>query len=286
MDTYNIEVRECRIHYTNRIEKRVTFDQEYAHYRLFHELMDFMREMGFSIEKDPEIRARFKSIADCYWYGKKGGLEFNAEYYPAGFKIKFFQNENYVNQNGGRYDFNKWEKMPYRIRLEMIRTMMYIKEFFRRYPIRDISDPECDGAESEIKLRFAESFHHPEKTMDFDLHDLDGTVGSKYDENNLDRDGKEILNGQIKYTRDYKGYLVRGRVYYDLNRNWIVILNQGEWICRMCNELFDLQEGDVRGRSLPHRQPPMEYQRKMEMLHSVKTSWLEKELRRRKKGRS
>lgn len=283
MNTYSISRRNCSIAYNNVDERRGTFDRNYKHYGLFHRLMNFMRTMGYAIEKDPEVLKNYKCIAYCHWYGRKGDLEFSAEFYPAGFIVKFFQNVNFENPHGGKYDFDKWDKMPYTIRLEMIRTMRHVREFMQEFGLKDTSDPVYNDAESQVKLRFVKCFHHPQKDMGFDLHDLDGTVGSAYATNNKDRDGKEILNGDIKYTRDYRDYLVRGRVYYDLNSNWVVILNKNEWIVRSCWELFDLQDSEVRGR-FSHKKPPKEYQHKIEILHGMKTAWLEKELRRRRRA--
>lgn len=291
MNEFDISVRDCRIFFRNNDEKPGrdhlnphTHREEYAHYGFFHRLMNFMRSIGYSVEKDPDVLKRFKLIAYSHWYGRKGDLEFNGEFYPAGFKIEFFQNVNFENSSGGRYDFYKWDKMPYSIRLEMINTMRHIREFFGGFQLKDVSDPVCDDAESQVKLRFVKCCHHPQKSMDFDLHDLDGTKGCEYgDANNKDRDGKEILNGQIKYTRDYHGYLVRGRVYYDLNMNWAVILNKNEWLVRPCWEFFDLNDSDVRGRD-HSKKPPKEYREKMELLHGMKTSWLEKELLRRRRA--
>lgn len=257
----------------------------YRHYGFFHRLMNYMRSMGYSIEKDPATLERFPRIAHAHWYGRKGDLEFNAEYFPAGFSIEFFQNINIVNQNGGRYDFDKWDKMPHYIRLEMIRTMKHIRKFFGEFQLKDITKPHYTDAENAVKWRFVDCWHHPQKNMDFDLHDLDGTTGCQHTaSNNRDRDGKEILNGQIKYTRDYKGYLVRCRVYYDINNMWVCILNRGEWFFRSCREIFDLAPGDVRGRDHSRKTPPKSYTEKMSMLHNMKTSWLEKELRRRRRA--
>lgn len=291
MNEFNISVHDCRIFFQNNDEKPGrghnnyhTHREEYTHYGFFHRLMNFMRSLGYSVEKDPEVLKRFRTIAYSHWYGRKGDLEFTGEFYPAGFKIEFFQNVNFENRSGGKYDFDKWDKMPYYIRLEMINTMRHIREFFGGFQIKDVSDPVCCDAESKVKLRFVKCCHHPQTSMDFDLHELDGTSGDIYSQNTLDRDGMEIMNGQIKYTRDYHGYLVRGRVYHDLNMNWAIILNKDEWIIRPCWELFDLNDRDVRGREHSKKTPPKEYLQKMEILHGMKTSWLEKELRRRRKA--
>ena len=292
MNEYSIDERECRISFKNNDEKvdsRIHWNihrhkELYAHYGFFHRLMNLMRDMGYAVEKDPVVLKRYKSISYLHWYGRKGDLEFTGELFPRGFRIEFFQNVNIENQNGGRYDFHKWDKMPHYIRVEMIRTMRHVKAFFDSFQFQDTSKPVYVDAENQVKYRFVECYHHPQKNMDFDLHDLDGTIGSEYDSQNRDRDGKEIRNGQIKYTRDFHGYLVCGRVYYDLNMNWVIILNKDRWFVTACWELFDLSDTDVRGRDHPKKTPPKEYKKKMDILHGMKTSWLEKELRRRRRA--
>ena len=284
MNDFVISERDCYIAYRNQDERRSALSRDYSHYGLFHRLMNFMRSMGYTVVKDPEVLKNFPRIAYSHWYGRKGDLEFCAEYYPAGFKIDFFQNVNIENRNGGRYDFNKWDKMPYRIRLAMICTMRHIREFFNGFPIKDATKRYYTDAESEVKQLFVESLHHPQKSMDFDLHELDGKRGSQYASNNLDRDKKEILNGDIKYTRNYNGYLVRCRVYYDINNMWACILNHDEWIKCACFELFDLTADDVRGRDHRRKEPPKSYLEQMRTLRGMKTKWIENELRRRRRA--
>ena len=58
-------------------------------------------------------------------------------------------------------------------------------------------------------------------------------------------DEKEIHNGDIKYFRHWRdGRIYRGRVYYDLNMNWIVILNKKDTHVISCWKLFDLTPED------------------------------------------
>lgn len=82
--------------------------------------MNFLQECGFKVTKDPRIEANYKCLSKDHRYGKKGSLEFKAERYPAGFKINFFQNVEFKNPNGGEYDFDKLEKMPYLVKLSMM----------------------------------------------------------------------------------------------------------------------------------------------------------------------
>lgn len=98
----------------------------------------------------------------------------------------------------------------------------------------------------------------------------------------MDRDGKEIRNGDIKYTRDYQGYLARGRVYHLINGTWAIILRNQYWMNKWHIDLFDLSEGDACGRKKEHI-PPRAYLEKMRILREAKTKELKREIRRREK---
>jgi len=83
---------------------------EWSHYPILYRLLNFMKDRAFNIKHDEHVD---KTIREDYWYGKKGDLEFVAHRYPRGFSFEFFQNINFKNSNGGRYDFDKFDKMPY-----------------------------------------------------------------------------------------------------------------------------------------------------------------------------
>ena len=94
--------------------------QRFHHYALLHRVFNMLRNEGFEIEKDKNVP---KIIRKSHFVGRRGDLEFYAERYPRGFRIEFFQNVNFENPNGGRYDFEKFQKMPYLIRLQYIKYM-------------------------------------------------------------------------------------------------------------------------------------------------------------------
>lgn len=261
----------------------------YPHDGLFYRVMNRLSAHGFNAEKDPEFVEQYKSISCDHWCGKKGDLEFKAEKYRRGFSISFFQNVVYENSHGGYYDFDKWGKAPYLIRLEFLQTMDYLSHYMLSEGVLNDSDPELKGAEDQVKWRFVQCCHHPQTDMDgWELADLDGSTGDTQNNgdncNNRDRDGKTIRNGDVKYIRDRNGYLRRCRVYYDINMNWCCLLSKDEWKIRPCDEIFDLQETDARCRVKPGC-PPKAYREKMNMLHSMSTAQLERELRRRKRMR-
>lgn len=118
--------------------------------------------------------------------------------------------------------------------------------------------------------------------MNFDLHALDGQGHEgRY---GLDRDGKEIHNGDIKYFRYwYDGRVYRGQVYYDLNMNWIVILNRKDTRVISCWELFDLTPEDNlhRMKDPTRSEGYKKYMAHLEKLEAEKTKDLVIELKRR-----
>lgn len=229
-------------------ENRDMFDKNWSHYPILYRLLNFMESRGFEVGRDPRIQEHYKSINKDYWYGRKGDLEFKAHRYPRGFELEFFQNINYKNKNGGCYDFDKFEKMPYIIKLMFINETNKIANFLEGLGVENNSKPDYRLAEDKIKQDFVESWHHPQKDMNFNLSDLDGTtVEQSY--NNTDRDKKTVFNGQIKYFRDrFDGRLRRGKVYHNINNMWWVILNKDKYTNIASFELFDATESDFKAR--------------------------------------
>ena len=62
----------------------------------------------------------------------------------------------------------------------------------------------------------------------------------------MDRDGKHINCGEVKYFYGYDGYLHRGRVYHNCNMMWWVIENDAVYSNKACFELFDRTTEPIR----------------------------------------
>ena len=230
--------------YLDKKEKDKGIDGKYQHYGILYQILNMLKREGFFVEKDQEIS---KIIRKNYFAGKRKDLEFKAERYPAGFRITFFQNVYYENKSGGYYDFYKYEKMPYLIKLQYKKYMEKIKQMLKTLDptVEDHTTVIYKLAEDQIKARYVSSWWQEQKDMNFSLSDLDG-IHPKY--NSTDRDGKSIKNGDIKYFRDFNGYLRRGRIYHDINNIWNVIVDKYTVDKVACFELFDLSPEDFRGR--------------------------------------
>lgn len=249
---------------------------KYPHFGTLHRIFNMLRDEGFTIENDEEVA---KCIRRDYYTGRRGDLEFYASRYPAGFEIEFFQNVVVNNPCGGRYDFDKFQKMPYLIQLQfkkyqnkIIRLLTSLEDVEDRTKVR----PRF--AEDKIKANYMESWHHEQNDMNFSLSDLDGQTQEVY--NGRDRNNLVLHNGDIKYFRNHKGYLCRGRIYHNINNMWWVIVDRFTVQNVACFELFDLRPEDNRHRRVRPRIPE-EYQKRREAIKNTKTKELVNELRRR-----
>lgn len=266
-------------------EKGSILYENFQHYKLYRQVLDYLGSIGFYVGEDKEIKKKYPSLNKDRNRGRYGDLEFKSERYPAGFKIEFFQNIVFENRHGGEYDFDKLDKMPYLIRKQYELTMKKLAKFLLDKGIPDTTKPVYKNAKAKIKYDYVKSWHHPQKDMNFLLSDLDGQTSEVY--NSKDRDGKILHNGEIKYFRDYKGYLCRGKIYHHINNMWWVIVNEKEVRNIASFDLFDLTPDEFRGRKATAKIPGI-YKIRREELTKATSKELINELRRRgliKKGK-
>ncbi|MGO0986697.1 hypothetical protein ACTPEW_12240 [Clostridioides difficile] len=275
---YSINKEFFSLNFINDTEETHNLNEDkWSHYIILHRILNFMKSRGFEISRDLEVS---KCVRKNYWCGKKGDLEFKAGRFPRGFSIEFFQNINFENKNGGYYDFNKFEMAPYLVRLMYLNETKKIENFIKNIVpnIKCATKKDYKLAIDKIKYRYVDSWHHPQKNMDFNLNSLDGTTCENY--NNTDRDGRIIFNGDIKYFRD-RGRLNRGKVYCNINNMWWVILNNTEYTNIAGFNLFDVKEEDFKIRRKVEDRKPKAYIEKMKNIKSYSNKELIKELRNR-----
>ncbi len=250
--------------------------KEYKHYGILYRVFNMLKDCGFTVENDESVE---QIIRKDYFHGQLDELEFVSNRYPAGFEIMFYQNVVHENPHGGRYDFDKLSKMPY---LTRMKCQLYLRKISRflvsEIEVKNDTQEHYRLAEDRIKYDYVRSPHKEQQTMGFNLSDLDGQTVERV--NGTDRDGKQIRNGEIKYFRDYDGYLRRGRVYHNLNNMWWVI--QDKFTLRnIANfNLFDLTENDCLKRQ---KNPviPKSYADRRKAISETSTKELIRELRRR-----
>lgn len=280
MSKNSYRIYDTTIHYRNNtVNAPKGLDSwrfKYPHFGTLHRIFNMLRAEGFTIENDAEVA---KCIRRDYYIGRRGDLELYAHRYPAGFEIMFFQNVVIENKNGGRYDFHKFQKMPYMIRLRFMKYRDKIIALLKSVEdLKDGSKADPRLAEEWIKARYVEEWHHEQKDMNFLLSDLDGQTQESY--NGRDRDEKTLHNGDVKYFRHWDGRLYRGRVYHNINNMWWVILDRFTVRNVASFELFDLTPEDNRRRQAKPRIPEA-YQKRRQAIEDTKTRELVNELRRR-----
>lgn len=250
------------------------------HWENFKDLMLFLGSIGFYVSEDKEIKKNFPSLNETHRAGGFDDLRFKAQYAPNRFEIEFYQDIFHVNPHGGFCDFNKYKKMPYLIQKRYDWTLEKLLQYFEKCGY-SIGFPEntCKGA-AFIIHDYIRSRHHPQEKW-FSLKAVDGQT-AEYEMNGTDRDGNILRNGETKYFRDRSGYLLRGKVYHNINNMWWVLLADGQVRNVACFDLFDLKEADFRGRWKKHR-PPQEYVERKEQLALCSVKELERELKRRRR---
>ncbi len=260
---------------------KITAPTEDRIYELWRETLSFLGSIGFYVCKDKRIEKDYKILSRTHRQGRYCDLEFKTSTYPAGFEIKFFQNVNYENPHGGEYDCDKYAKMPYLVKKQFENACRKIRKFFADKGIEDASEYEPRTAEEKIKWSYVKNWHKPQSSMDFALSDIHGTTAEAY--NSKDRDGNILRNGEVKYFRDYNGYLCRGIVYHNINNMWWVICgNQVRNVASF--DLFDLADNDNRGRSAIVR-IPAKYKARRDQLEKATEKELRNELKRRQRAR-
>lgn len=225
--------------------KRKKWRDEYKHKVILYRIFNFLRSIGWNIEHDT---TKHKCIRYSHFCGKYKELEFKADFYPAGFKLEFFQNINFENRNGGYYDFDRYYKMPYLTKKRFLLTCNKVKEFCEKelkMPVNWVFDKSKLSAIDWVKLDYVTSWHHAEKNMNFDL---DKTANCEYSYNNRDKNDIPIKQGDIKYFVNYKTKrIARGKCYHNINNMYWVILNNSEFHNVASRSLFDKPE-ELRGR--------------------------------------
>ena len=247
------------------------------HYENFKAALRFLSSIGFYVSEDKDIKREYPILNDMRRAGRYADLKFKAEWHQNNFKITFFQDAYHENSNGGFYDFDKLEKMPYLIKKQYELTRRKLIAYFENNGYTVSFGENTKSGAAFIVENYIRSWHHPQNTA-FELSETDGET-SEYEYNAMDRDKKIIHNGETKYFRGFDGYLRRGKVYHNINNMWWVLAgDEVRNIC--CRDLFDLSDSDYRGRKKPHR-PPAEYIERKRQLSLCSTAELKRELKRR-----
>jgi hypothetical protein len=170
----------------------------------YHAIFELLGRNGFDIERWPGMKKRHYSISKYYHHSSKEDLQARLEIHPACISIDFYQNLVFENPNGGQYDFDKLQKMPYLIRLQFLCIWKKIFKLLDERGFQCTTEPPIAD-----QFEYAQSRHHKGYPMGMEK----------------DRDGVILENGMIRWARYYDGRLFRGVIYWDGGNMWNVVAN-------------------------------------------------------------
>jgi hypothetical protein len=217
---------------------------------------------GFRTVIDPNVKKNYPELAQYRHVAKKGLLEAHMGMSGRHIEVEFFQNVNIENSNGGRYDFNKFQRMPYLVRKQfIIEAGKLLDSLIARFEYVWDGNTVQGNTTSEIIINTQLGINPSQEPLRhfndrwasnrFTRDETGWPIAKEYDHgSNKDREGIHLRNGMFRYYRDRYGYLKRGLIYTNMNTMWHIIYGPGRndstWVS--CHELFTLQPGDPRGR--------------------------------------
>ncbi len=210
-----------------------------------------VKAYGGNVERRSRERQRF-----CV----KGDLKADLNLSGRCIEFQMFQSVNCPTRpdHEGRYESNKEACMPYVLRLEMERTRRRIRDYlcnvFDGYAFQPpkIVSPNPDplayfnsGWDGEYERK--RGTHRFERDASGWPSDRELSSWSR-----TDQDGARLEHGSIRYARDHKGRLLRGRVYGGINGMWMLVYGPGrrDHMHETAATLFTLAQG------MPRKQVP------------------------------
>lgn len=218
------------IGYSNKISTHQSNYKLFPHYKIWVEAIKILESLGFKPFVDKEFKKRFKSLIPTHAWGNKNGLKFESKIYVTGFAFQFYQDINIENVNGGKYDCDRYKKMPSGIKNSFNHTVKSMIEQLTNnfnlkfYDQSNLRFPRMTAEERIIK-HFRESSFTRNKIETLDqlesfLSDYDLKVNSKSGVDDILKCGQ---------TRKFKGWdekIHTGVIYHNINNMWWVITSK------------------------------------------------------------
>lgn len=214
---------------------------------VFLRIAQQLRRMGWQTEVPADMVEQYsRSFAESRRYCRKGDLQGLLEVTGRHIEFQMWQDvANGENPNGGRYDFNKEERMPYLLRLEMERTRRRLRDYlcniFSGYEFNDKRrqkrGPGGLTAREWVEQDIRSSGHYVPQL---------GHARISMACNARSADGETIAHGDRVYAVCYDGRVVIGTAYYSLNSSWWVVTGKYGAICVQAGNIHLKSPGNLR----------------------------------------
>ena len=152
------------------------------------------------------------------------------------------------NPNGGRYDFDKEDRMPYVLRLEMERTRRRIRDYlcnvFTGYTMSTYRPSKRVPGETAIES-ISRNWAQNERSTPDKWEEATRKKTEKDTYNCMSGDGVRLQHGQKVYTTDYKGRWLVGNAFND-GGMWNVVTGPYTYVRKSNSELSTTPPPDLR----------------------------------------
>lgn len=177
-------------------------------------VLTMLRRLGFTIRRCEYTHKHYRCLTKHTMRANYGDLR--AKIHVSGIHTEaiFYQDLVTENRNGGEYDFDKLEKMPYPIKLRWLWTRERIEAALREHGITNGSKKQFEDCTP------LEWFNQTWTAERFD-RGTDGWPSEKElrSWSRLDGDGNVLGHGETRYTR-VRGRWLRCQVYGGINGMW------------------------------------------------------------------
>lgn len=214
---------------------------------VFARIVQQLNRLGWTCTVPDDMVGRYGfAFARDYRYCRKGDLQAELGVMGRHIELKMFQDvANVSNPNGGRYDFDKEQRMPYLLRLEMERTRRRIRDYLcavmsgyafeERGPhVRPLGGDALEWVQQSVR----KCWHYKPA--------LDRRDGDERPYNHKSADGGRVEHGARIWTTDYSGRVVTGTAFYNINNMWWVITGRHGLLNKASFEIFTRQPEDIR----------------------------------------
>lgn len=228
---------------------------------VFARIVQQLNRMGWTVA--PWVDSdKYKAIALDRRTCAKGDLQAQLSLSGRHIELEMWQDvQNVENCNGGRYDFDKAERMTYLQRLEMERTRRRIRDYLCNVFTDYTFDPPKIKSPNPDPLAYFNDTWDSEFEKRRGTHRFNRGADGWPSDNELaswsrkDADGALLSHGDLRWTRDRKGRLLRGRVYGGINGMWMLVYGPGQrdHTHESANRFFTYRPGETAHKLVaPH----------------------------------
>lgn len=215
---------------------------------VFKRIIQQLNRLGYNMRQDEEHDKQYACLSRYHRIGNKGELQCYLNQSGRHIELEFYQDVYNIDREDGqgRYCFNKFERMPYLMRLEFQRTVNRLTKYLQNvfgYPLKEKTGksakcgPGALTAYEWIKQDWESCWHYSPEV---------GHRPISSDDNRKTADGHWLEHGQRCYTTDYSGRVITGIAYYNINNMWWVVTGKYDYENKASFEIYAVAPENIR----------------------------------------